>query len=305
MSTNVPGEFEHAMNRDERNDAEGFHRSVNAPRLAASSYLNTAPLIWSFLHGSLVDSVELVTDKAPARSAELLARRAVDFALVPVIEYARIADVELIPGVCVGARRRVRSVVLATRGCSFADVRSVNLDAASRTSAVLVEIIFREFLNREVRSRTGKQDEAGYGKAAEETIDEFDARLVIGDPAMRLDASRWRIFDLAEVWHAFTGCGFVFAMWMRNKNAKAGTASVNFAHARDEGLAHTRDIIKRYGGDIPLSPDELQEYLHENISYRLDRSMREGLRLYFQLAHKHRLIPHLPAIEFAADAEAN
>lgn len=291
------------MKRNEKIDEEGFRHSAGVPRLAASSYLNTAPLIWSFLHGNLTGTVELVTDKAPARSAELLASRAVDFALVPVIEYARITDIELIPGVCVGARRRVRSVVLATRGCSLADVRSVNLDLASRTSAALTEIIFREFFSREVRLRTQQPDEANQNEKGGGAIDEFDARLVIGDPAMRLDASRWRIFDLAEVWHDFTGCGFVFAMWMRNKHAQAGTTSVNFARARDEGLAHTDDIINRYAGDIPLSRDQLQAYLHENISYRLDRSMREGLRLYFQLAHKHNLIPRLPAIKFADDVE--
>jgi chorismate dehydratase len=289
------------MKRDERNGEQGFHNGAGVPRLAASSYLNTAPLIWSFLHGSLANSVELITDKAPARSAELLARRAVDFALVPIIEYARISDIELIPGVCVGARRRVRSVVIATRGCELADVRSVDLDAASRTSATLTEIIFREFFNREVRSRSRRHGEPDNQEGDEKAIDEFDARLVIGDPAMRLDASRWRIYDLAEVWHDFTGCGFVFAMWMQQKNAEAGTAQVDFAAARDEGLAHTHDIINRYGGDIPLSPDELQAYLHENISYRLDASMREGLRLYFRLAHKHNLIPRLPAIEFADD----
>jgi len=289
------------MKRDEQNGEQGFHNGAVVPRLAASSYLNTAPLIWSFLHGSLVNSVELITDKAPARSAELLARRAVDFALVPVIEYARISDVELIPGVCVGARRRVRSVVVATHGCELADVRSVNLDAASRTSATLTEIIFREFFNREVCSRTRQHGEPDNDESGGKTIDEFDARLVIGDPAMRLDASRWRIYDLAEVWHDFTGCGFVFAMWMRNKHAPAGAVPVDFAHARDEGLAHTRDIINRYGSDIPLSRGELSAYLHENISYRLDASMREGLRLYFQLAHKYKLIPRLPSIEFAED----
>lgn len=289
------------MNQDTSNDENGFRNPTDVPRLAASSYLNTAPLIWSFLHGTLARKVEIVTDKAPSRSAELLARRAVDCALVPIIEYARISDVDLIPDVCVGARRRVRSVVLATRGCELADVRSVRLDATSRTSAALTEIIFREFINRDVRLRTGRLGESDQDESGDKTVDKFDARLVIGDPAMRLDRSRWRIFDLAEVWHDFTGCGFVFAMWMRQKNTQAQTASVDFAQARDEGLTQTDDIIRRYADNIPLPHDELRAYLHENISYRLDRSMRDGLRLYLQLAHKHKLISRLPFIEFAND----
>ena len=85
------------------------------PRMAASSYLNTAPLIWSFIQGSQRGAVELSTDKAPARCAEMLASGEVDVALVPVIEYQRLSDILIIPDVCVGSRSAVRSVVLATK----------------------------------------------------------------------------------------------------------------------------------------------------------------------------------------------
>src|SRR5688500_19002725 len=119
------------------------------PRISASSYSNTAPLIWSFLYGSNLGKVELVLDNAPARSAELLSQGRVDAALVPVIASQFIEGVKLIPNVCVGAKERVRSVCLVTRGADLADVRSVSLDKSSRTSIVLTKIIFREFLGFE------------------------------------------------------------------------------------------------------------------------------------------------------------
>src|SRR5437764_9536049 len=84
-------------------------------RVAASSYLNTAPLIWSFINGARRNEVELITDTAPARCADMLARNEVNAALVPVIEYQRIPGLKVVPGVCVGARAIVRSVVLVTR----------------------------------------------------------------------------------------------------------------------------------------------------------------------------------------------
>src|SRR5205807_10225375 len=84
-------------------------------RVAASSYLNTAPLIWSFIHGSQRDAVELFTDTAPARCAEMLSSGEVDAALVPVIEYQRISDILIVPDVCIGSRSAVRSVALVTR----------------------------------------------------------------------------------------------------------------------------------------------------------------------------------------------
>src|SRR5438045_3168015 len=104
---------------------------MTTPRISASSYSNTAPLIWSFLYGRNHGRVELILDNAPARSAELLAEDRVDAALVPVIAYQSLNNVKLIPDVCVGARERVRSVCLVTNGEDLVNVRSVALDTSS------------------------------------------------------------------------------------------------------------------------------------------------------------------------------
>src|SRR4051812_12015510 len=94
-------------------EGAGREREAGAgPRVAASSYLNTAPLIWSFARGARRGEVELLTDKAPARCADMLARGHVEAALVPVIEYQRLPEASVVPGVCVGAKREVNSVVL-------------------------------------------------------------------------------------------------------------------------------------------------------------------------------------------------
>src|SRR5882672_8728922 len=87
----------------------------SAPRLAASSYLNTAPLIWSFQHGTRRNVARLLTNAAPARCAELLALGQVEAALVPIIEYQRIPEVRVVPDVCVGSHSIVRSVVLVSK----------------------------------------------------------------------------------------------------------------------------------------------------------------------------------------------
>src|SRR5688572_27800598 len=104
------------------------------PRLAASSYLNSAPLLWSFLHGSRRGVAQLVTDAAPARCADLLERGEVEGALVPIIEYQRIPDVRVVPGVCVASHSAVRSVVLVSKYDDLSKVRRVSLDVSSRTS---------------------------------------------------------------------------------------------------------------------------------------------------------------------------
>lgn len=268
---------------------------MQQPRISASSYSNTAPLVWSFLYGKNHGSVELIMDTAPARSAELLAQNRVDAALVPVIAYQMIEGVRLVPDVCVGARERVRSVCLATNGVDLADVRKVSLDTSSRTSVALTKIIFREFLGFEPE-----------WKAAQPNIDamltESDAALLIGDPALRLSAdsrlqtpnSGLRYFDLAELWKHHTGFGFVFAMWMTRRDR----VSIDFAATRDEGLAHIDEIIANYEKDIKLGRDEMRQYLSENISYSVDDSMKHGLELYFKLAASNGLIAQAKEIIF-------
>src|SRR5438132_12837372 len=87
--------------------------SNRLPRVAASSYLNTAPLIWSFIHGSQRAAVELFTDTAPARCAKMLANGEVDVAPVPVVEYQRVSGILIVPDVCVWSRSAVRIAIVA------------------------------------------------------------------------------------------------------------------------------------------------------------------------------------------------
>ena len=295
---------------------------MQVPRISASSYSNTAPLVWSFLYGQNHGKVEIILDTAPARSAELLVQDRVDAALVPVIAYQQIDDVRLVPGVCVGAKERVRSVCLITRGQDLEQVRSVALDVSSKTSVALTKIIFREFLGFEPSFKSSEPD-------IDAMLADADCALLIGDPALSiaecgsrnadLSASKcsgfdsnisnsvlgtgkphddfhsaFRVFDLAETWRKYTGLGFVFAMWMSKKDR----VDIDFAAGRDEGLSHIDEIVSNYESEIPLGPDELKTYLSENISYEPDESMRQGMELYFNLARKTGLLAKNKPLEF-------
>jgi len=128
-----------------------------------------------------------------------------------------------------------------------------------------------------------------------------DAALLIGDPALALSeraeeesAQKLRIFDLAELWHQHTGFGFVFALWM----TRHSSMPINFADARDEGISHIDDIATNYASEIGLDKNAMKEYLSSNISYSPDESMQKGMKLYFELAHKNRLIESVRPPEF-------
>ena len=258
--------------------------SKTKPRLAASNYLNTAPLIWSFKHGAHKQDVKLV-EALPSTCADLLAEHEVDFALVPAIEYQRIAGAKLVPGVCVGSREKVRSVVLVSRLNNLKKVRTVALDESSRTSAALVKIIFKEFLGFEPEWTTRSPD-------LKQMLRDNDAALIIGDPAMTFARDGLRVWDLAALWHDFTELGFVFAMWMAGAIGGA-TPAIDFVQAAREGLAQRNEIIDFYEHSLGLSRSDLETYLTENIAFFLDDDLRKGLELYYDLAHKHALIPAL------------
>jgi chorismate dehydratase len=270
-----------------------MEKYARAPRIAASSYLNTAPLIWSFIYGSMQRDVDLVTDASPARCAEMLARGEADAALVPVIEYQRIPEIVIVPDVCVGSRARVRSVVLATRVQDLEDVRTIAVDNSSRTSAALIQIIFREFLGVEPVCTPFVPD-------LRVMLETNDAALVIGDPAMLLPREDLYVHDLAALWREHTKLGFVFAMWMAREDAGVRVAAVDFAGARDEGLTHVEEIVARYQKELDLPLEELSAYLLENISFHMNSEMRAGLDLYFRLAQKHGFIPAARPLEIIA-----
>jgi chorismate dehydratase len=235
----------------------------------------------------------MILDNAPSRSAQLLAQDRVHAALVPVIAFQTIDNLRLIPDVCVGACERVRSVCLVTKCKDLADVRSVALDASSMTSVVLTKVIFREFLGFEPEWKVAEPD-------LDLMLTGSDAALLIGDPALEQSAIRdsqsaIKVFDLAELWHHHTGLGFVFAMWMTRREH----CGIDFATARDEGLAHLNEIIANYETDIRLGHDEMRKYLSEDISYSINDSMSRGMELYFELAAKNGLIKENRPLDFA------
>lgn len=178
-----------------------------------------------------------------------------------------------------------------TRASDLRELRTIALDESSRTSAALLKIIFREFLQVEPDWRQRSPD-------INRMLLDNDAALIIGDPAMTFARDNLRVFDLASLWREHTGLGFVFAMWMIRDDASAAVREIDFAGARDEGVSKIEEIIDFYEPLLGLSRAELRTYLCENISFSLGPEMREGMELYFKLAFKHRLIPDLKPVVY-------
>lgn len=230
-------------------------------------------------------------DAVPSLCAQLLAAGEVEAALVPVIEYQRIPDLRIAPDVCVGSRREVRSVVLASKELELSAIRKIALDDSSRTSATLLKIIFREFIEVEPKWTPLPPD-------LKAMLATNDAALIIGDPGMTFPRTGLHVFDMAALWRQFTGLGFVFAMWMVRADASTNAMQVDFKSACTEGLERVAEIVDFYQDTLSLPRSELFAYLQDNISFHLDAGMRSGLELYYQLAEKHDLIPGLKRLNW-------
>lgn len=254
-------------------------------RIAASTYLNSAPLVYSFAQGDLRRSYEFLGDAAPSRCAAMLAAGQCEIALIPVIEYQRIPGLRIIPDIAVASKNRVRSVLLAAR-CPLSEVRRVTLDTSSRTSQALVKIL----LERQYGCQPMFTERTPNAVVeCENMLEDTDAALVIGDPAMRLAASASQfgvqIYDLAEEWRTMTGLPFVFAVWaVREDVAETHALIRDFQAAKLEGLLRLEQIAASYSDELRLPQSELLDYLTNCVNYDLDAENIAGMNRYFGLA---------------------
>jgi chorismate dehydratase len=271
-------------------------------RVSAISYLNTAPLMWNFEHGLQRAELQSRFDVAytiPSRCAELLADGSADIGIIPVASYASIPELRILPDVAIASKRSVRSILLISSK-PLDQIRTVALDSSSRSSAALIQILFAEHWKREV----------SFVPAAPEInqmLEQNDAALLIGDPALQIDRSRYLTWDLGEEWRTFTGKPFVFAFWVIRAAAAAEEELPRvgevFRASRDEGLKHIQEIADEWASKLRLSCEEIGRYLSENIHYSLDEESIAGMKVFFRQAAQLKILPEIPELRIGHDVE--
>jgi chorismate dehydratase len=263
-------------------------------RISAISYLNTAPLMWDFEHGSAGRDFE-ISYTVPSRCAAQLAEGSADIGIIPVAAYASIPGLIVLPGVAIAARRAVRSILLVSR-VPAREIRSVALDTSSLTSVALLKVMF-------ARHWKSQPAFAAMPPDLNQMLSQHDAGLLIGDPALGVDRSRYVTYDLAEEWARLTGKPFVFAVWAVREAALTDAApgvdlAEIFRKSRDHGLDNVPQIAQQWAPRVGLSPPEARAYLTDNIYYYLDAPCLEGLRLFYRYAVQHEVLPAEPGLNF-------
>ena len=166
------------------------------------------------------------------------------------------------------------------------------------TSVALTKILFEKWLGG---GRTFTSTEPDI----EKMLEQCNAGLLIGDPALRVDRRRYHTLDLAEEWIRYTGKPFVFAFWAVREDALKEADPVLdlaaiFRESRDRGLQpeSLEQIEREWAARLGLDPPGVRSYLTENIHYRLDHGCVEGLLLFYRYAAEIGAFPPAPDLKF-------
>ena len=264
-------------------------------RIAAISYLNTAPLMWDFIHGKAARDFD-ISYTLPATCAAALREGSADIGIIPAIAYTSIPDLVIIPEVAIAAKGPVRSILLVSK-VPLEEIRTVATDNSSLSSVGLAKVVFNKWLG-------GNRDLLSLPPDLPSMLQACDAALIIGDPALKVDRSRYHVFDLAEQWWQFTGKPFVFAFWAVRQDALADTEALElasiFQQSRDHGLepVHLGSIAREWAPRVGISEDEVRAYLTRNIHYVLDPECLSGMQLFFRYAAELGVVDRVPPLRF-------
>ena len=266
---------------------------MNPPplRVAAVSYLNAVPLVWGLVHGPHRKLFQ-VEFTLPAKCADALRESQADAGVIPSIEYQRIPNLKIVPGLSISSAGPVRSVLLISR-CPVEQVRSVALDTSSRTSACLVQILFQRHYRIAPRF-------APHAPDLPAMLRECDAALMIGDPALASDFPGLRVYDLAEEWRAMTGLPFVFAFWAVRAEAASPDLIGPFQESAAFALAHLDEITRSESARTGLPESLVRTYLTENIDFSLGEKNLQGLQRFYSLAQELGLTNGSRSLEFVS-----
>ena len=243
-------------------------------RIGAVSYLNTRPLIHQLQ--SLAPHVQLHLD-LPSRLADQLAKKQLDVALIPAIEFFRGPDYVLVSDACIACRGPVLSVKVFFR-VHPCKVRSLALDEGSRTSVALARILLSERFGI-----TPRLDSLPVGNQIEDTS--ADAILLIGDRAIHAPRGTFvETWDLGEEWVRWTNLPFVFAMWAGRKGADLQGVEQALITSRDLGVSCLESIAQKECRSIGLEYSECLAYLKENLYFQLGQGERRGLKRFHEYA---------------------
>ncbi len=251
-------------------------------RLGAVRYLNARPLVYGLTRHS--DRFDIRFD-VPARCAELLHEGAIDLGLVPSIEYLRGGAFVGVPGVAIGSDGPVASVAVFS-SVPVDQIRSIALDASSRTSVALFSVLAARHFGIAPDMHVMPPD-------PERMLGACDAALLIGDIALFFDHASAGVekTDLGSAWQAYAGLPFVFAFWFGRPGLVSDADTEALRAACKDGVAHADEVAAEHFPDSPGRAAIGARYLRDNVDFGFGDRELAGLTRFFREAAELGLVP--------------
>ena len=232
-------------------------------KIAAVSYINTIPMLEGIKLSGLASEIDL-TLATPAECAKLFHDGQVDIALLPVGALPELNVAHIITDYCIGCVGAVRTVVLFSN-VALDSIKTVQLDADSRTSNLLVQVLANEFFKKKWNFIPPKE--------ISETHQSADALLAIGDKVFEFEDRFKYVIDLGQSWQAHTSLPFVFAVWVSKEKLPN-----QFEQKMNDALQLGIHNIP----NIHLPNTEMRDYLEHYISFTFDKDKKKALELFFK-----------------------
>ncbi|MBA3918201.1 MAG: hypothetical protein C0516_06420 [Gemmatimonas sp.] len=261
-------------------------------RVGRIRYINCYP-VYGAIERGLVPLAGKLVDGVPTQLNQLMADGQLDVSVVSAVEYARDAHrFLLLPELGITSDGPVRSVMLFSRRApQDLGGRRVLVSRSSMTSVALLELLFEHVWKCRPKFVPGDAEMADIAHFAN---DDHDARLVIGDAALKLfhesqgggpwaERYPWQE-DLGAAWKAWTGLPFVFAVWVAQRGTPVHdslSAHASLIASRDWGLAHL-DVLSAQAAEASGVPVRTCREYFAGLDYRLSYPHLAGLTEFFR-----------------------
>lgn len=237
-------------------------------KLALVGYLNTKPFEYGLKTSAHKEVYSIYYDN-PANCVKLYINGKVDVALVPVGALPTIGDHKIVTNTCIGCDDNVRTVVLMSNE-KIEDCNHVILDSHSRTSALLSQILLKEYWQTNPSYSTGRIDDL-------EALEPGEAVLMIGDKVFENENQYKYSYDLGHYWKKMTGLPFAYAVWIAKAHVTQEAVDQMSSDLQSGVNSIDKVVLEQ---EVKEPSHDLASYYRDNIDYVLDSEKRRALDLY-------------------------
>jgi chorismate dehydratase len=240
-------------------------------------YTNDIPIYAAFDEGAVSFPGSLHADVPARLNAKLLSG---ELALSPISAffYAKHAnELALMPNICIGSRRNVWSVILAS---PMPPEALDNVPIAVTTESASGRNLLRVLLERRYGVRANfveTADPLGSAQAGRPT-------LLIGDLAIdaQLALPPHRIYDLGALWHEWTAHDMVFAVWAVRRDVLAARRDTVLEAidclecSRSWGAANAHRVVANAQA-VHARPAGFYASYYDTLNFAFDEQAQAGL----------------------------